>query len=80
MSTGRPHTFLCPVYRREKRMDEPRSRHRTEPTGRSRKRRGRGSVRWGHVAYEYQCSCGHVGWSRHPDLAVKAKQKDSDEE
>lgn len=24
------------------------------------------------TAYEYRCSCGHVGWSNHIDLARKA--------
>lgn len=80
--TGEPYWFRCAKGRRWDSLrwgDRP--RHVCTPTGKSRDltdvlRHGKhGFLRHGRVAYEYRCSCGHVGWSRHKDLAAMATRK-----
>jgi hypothetical protein len=45
--------------------------HHVTLTGRERPYRRKGVMgsRSTHVSREYRCSCGHVGWSNHVDLA-----------
>lgn len=71
---GQPHSFACAMCRKSMSFYENSCtvgrRYRT--TGRSRPRRSQGMNyrHWGKIAYEYEClDCGHVGWSRHPDVA-----------
>jgi hypothetical protein len=74
--TGCPIAFACAVARREKAADEllrrqPR-RHDVVLTGRERPARINRNARMDSVTREYRCSCGHVGWSRHIDLKLRA--------
>jgi hypothetical protein len=66
-----PNWFRCYVERRESRRWRPSVEHRVALTGRTRTRKtSRGhSGRSTLVVREYRCSCGHVGWSNHVDLA-----------
>jgi hypothetical protein len=42
-------------------------------TGRKRKvKSNKGGARVCQISREFRCSCSHVGWSRHIDLADKA--------
>jgi len=71
--TGQPITFRCWAERRERwqsfhRADD----HVMTMTGRSRPYHGHKGGRMTTTAYEYRCSCGHVGWSAHVDAARKA--------
>lgn len=64
--TGSPVWFRCANERRRIGVD-----HEIELTGRQRPyhpARAIGS-RSTFVSREYACSCGHVGWSNHVDLA-----------
>ena len=68
--TGQPIAFVCAARRREGyRGRSPAESHRVELTGRARKRYGRPGARMTNLFREYRCSCGHVGWSAHVDLA-----------
>jgi hypothetical protein len=70
---GQPLTFHCPACFV---MDKTRRTvGAVRLTGREKKRRSGGINHhgWGKVAYEYRCSCGHIGWSRHPDLERLAR-------
>lgn len=70
-----PIAFCCPVGRRNRRwrngellpVDE--RAHRITRTGRTRpnpsRNRGPRSLA---VEHEYDCSCGHHGWSRHSNI------------
>ena len=66
MSRGKPHFFKCFG---DGGGGEP---HLVERTGRTKANpsRKRGNY-WGDTTHEYRCkTCGHVGWSAHPDLVV----------
>jgi len=77
---GQPLTFFCARCRRSatyaRQYDDnhtDRVGRRYETTGRTRPQpcAGRRSNhhRWPETMYEYRClDCGHVGWSRHPDV------------
>ena len=70
--TGSPNWFRCWADRRTGR--HVRGHHEVSLTGRTRPfkpARGLGS-RSVLTAYEYRCSCGHLGWSAHVDLAYMA--------
>jgi hypothetical protein len=74
---GQPISFACAKCR--KRFDFFDNRctvgRSWKLTGRTRRQLGRGfNVHgWGKTAHEYEClDCGHVGWSRHPDVARRA--------
>lgn len=80
MPTGRPSFFRCAKCRKAE--GATRSEHPTVRkagwkwtlTGRKRAKRTGSTRRWAHAAYEYLClSCGHVGWSRHPDCYALAQ-------
>jgi hypothetical protein len=66
--TGSPVAFRCHVERSTLRRG---GEHRVKLTGRVRPYEPRGPMgsRSTFVAREYECSCGHVGWSNHIDLA-----------
>jgi hypothetical protein len=70
--TGSPHFFHCPVARRNRdyRTHRLPKGHIITLTGRTkpRDRGGRVGDRSTLVVREYQCSCGHIGWSNHVDL------------
>jgi rubredoxin len=77
---GQPLSFTCAKCRLTREHFE-RFEHSTdigrrfERTRRTRRQLSQGSNmhRWGNVAHEYRClDCGHVGWSRHPDVARRA--------
>lgn len=69
--TGSPTYFYCWKGRQTARFR--RDGHRVELTGRTRpyhsKRYSMLGTRSMSTSYEYRCSCGHVGWSNHADLA-----------
>lgn len=78
--TGSPVYFHCHRYRQlnYKTRNNPHDRdeHTVTLTGRTKpykvsKHRALGS-RSTRTLREYKCSCGHVGWSNHIDLAVMA--------
>jgi hypothetical protein len=74
-----PMWFECPVARRFYSADSGlqrvvRGTHHTARTGRTKPKPHRSDRRnTGHrtlgVYHEYRCSCGHVGWSSHVDVA-----------
>ena len=72
--TGYPLTFRCAKCKvgRDWRGGDQRGLN-YEPTGRARRpRRGLRGVRCASYEVEYCClDCGHVGWSKHIDLAGK---------
>lgn len=87
---GQPHSFACAKCRKShafydiitKRTSDTVGRRWTT-TGRTRKQRSQGMNyhHWGDVAYEYRClGCGHVGWSRHPSVAMvyRREQEEND--
>lgn len=65
--TGSPVWFRCYADRRGEGID-----HVVTLTGRTRpyesKRRSAMGFRSTNTAREYECSCGHTGWSNHVDL------------
>lgn len=70
--TGSPITLVCPVARRNRdpwTYALPRG-HALTRTGRSRLRAPSGALgsRSMLVAYEYDCTCGHHGWTNHVDV------------
>lgn len=48
--------------------------HKTALTGKWRKRKFCVGVRSALVEVQYECDCGHVGWSNHVDLVRRAKR------
>lgn len=81
--TGQPNWFGCTqcrkhwyTYSRTNGAYGHRHGHVDEVTLTGRVRKvpaGRGGQRVTFTRYEYRCEhCGHVGWSRHIDLAYKA--------
>ena len=74
--TGSPGWFRCHDERRG--LGDPSGKnHTVKLTGRSKPyhaKRMLGS-RSDFVTREYECSCGHVGWSNHIDLAYRAGEK-----
>lgn len=76
---GSPVWFHCWQARRYSGYD--RGGHRVELTGRTRPHRKKKGSAMGsrsvHTSYEYRCSCGHVGWSNHADLARMANDTEA---
>jgi len=74
--TGSPTWFMCAVERRE---PKNRRKHSVRLTGRTKPYRpSAGSalgLRSTLTSREYECSCGHVGWSNHSDLARAATEE-----
>jgi len=71
--TGQPHTFRCSKCRL-RRTGRPRGYvHEVDPTGRVRSSNtGIGGPCVAGSRYQYRCTCcGHLGWSRHLQLARK---------
>lgn len=70
---GSPVSFQCHACRSTLRSRSVASRHTFTLTGRSRPYRAKAYSALGSrstlVSREYRCSCGHVGWSNHVDLA-----------
>ena len=63
--TGYPLTFRCAKCRRYQFVVTG----KTKPL--SARQRGMGHPRATNRRHEYKClSCGHVGWSRHSDMAT----------
>jgi hypothetical protein len=67
--TGSPVWFRCFNERRGIGID-----HEITLTGRTRPYRPKRMIgsRSEFTSFEYECSCGHVGWSNHKDLARMA--------
>lgn len=75
---GQPLSFACSKCRKSRGFynhETRRSSHHIGRhymlTGKTRKQRSQGSNvhHWPDTAYQYKClGCGHVGWSRHPDV------------
>lgn len=75
--TGVPVMHRCAMWRRiywRSRTAVDDRQHQVELTGLIRKPKGngKGHVRKSVLEFEYQCKCGHVGWSNHKDLERKA--------
>jgi hypothetical protein len=68
-STGSPVYFRCYRVRRTEGLD-----HEITLTGRTRPYRPKRMIgsRSEFTSFEYRCSCGHIGWSNHRDLARMA--------
>lgn len=70
---GSPNVFMCHAQRMQwHEHRDPDSDHVVTLTGKKRKvyrsiytRRG---PRSSDVSRQYECSCGHIGWSNHMDL------------
>ena len=85
MARGQQALFGCSVCRREWYMNGQRGESNlnrgqiddVDLTGRVKSvPPGRGGMRVCFTRYEYKCrGCGHVGWSRHIDLARLADDK-----
>ena len=81
--TGSPNFFQCGAYRREnyrtRRGLDYRREHTVKLTGRTKPYnppRALGS-RSTFTSYEYECTCGHVGWSNHIELAAMAGDEEA---
>ena len=71
--TGQPNWFRCSKCRSTVSGSRGGWANDVELTGRKQRFVGKGGARVTHIRREYRCgSCGHVGWSRHIDLADKA--------
>lgn len=74
--TGSPMYFHCAKFTRLsfRERDITREPHTVTLTGRTKPRPhdGRRGPRSTDTYREYKCSCGHVGWSAHIDLAKRA--------
>ena len=79
--TGQPITFKCPkCIRLMGWRDTGRRGFKYEATGKVRPltsdQRGRGGSRLVHFRVQFIClECGHVGWSRHKDVARELKAR-----
>jgi hypothetical protein len=70
---GSPLYFKCPVLAKVWPRDSiDRDRHEWKPTGRfkpAKHNRGHGKgTRQEWFRIEYECKCGHIGWSTHMDM------------
>ncbi len=79
--TGSPLNFRCWYCRRQETCQDFKSDrgwgNRVVRTGFS-KMTGRGSPRHNDLALQYRClDCGHVGYSKHKDLARKVEKADA---
>lgn len=79
---GSPVFFHCAKFRREGYKWRDSREHVIELTGRSKpyyagKSHALGQ-RSSYKTREYRCSCGHVGWSNHVDLARMAGEDKRD--
>ena len=68
-----PFAFLCPAGRRERWRDRnhrmPPGHERIVRTGRTKPNPSRNiGPRTLNTLHEFECQCGHVGWSRHVDI------------
>ena len=72
--TGQPLHFRCWRCRRSRRRVGG-TFDRVSFTGRVRRYRGGAGCRTALMAVQYQCDCGHVGWSRHKDLVRRAARE-----
>ena len=67
--TGEPITFRCHKERLGSDYARGMRQHWCRRTGRIKPYRPSSQgIRTMHTAYEYRCSCGHVGWSAHRDV------------
>lgn len=67
--TGRPISFMCHKLRRSRWRDSiDFDFHRVVRTGRVRGDPSKNYHRKLTGSVEYQCRCGHVGWTTHPDI------------
>lgn len=74
---GSPVAFRC--HRERDSLRSVKGEHRIRLTGRQRRYRVKKysalGIRSDLVSRQYVCSCGHVGWSNHVDLARLAGEK-----
>lgn len=71
--TGQPYWFRCSQCRSTVRGSDGGWAGDVDLTGRRRPHRGKVGARITSIDREYACrSCGHVGWSAHLDLCIKA--------
>lgn len=79
--TGHPITFKCPkCIRQFGWRSGPRRGYNYEVTGKVRPlttaQQGYGGLRVVRFRVQFKClDCGHVGWSRHRDVACKLQQR-----
>lgn len=75
---GHPMSFMCTRLRRvpwAQRTNPIRDDHEVTRTGRtkpnpSRRLQGRALA----TLHEYRCTCGHVGWTSHPDVMLHPQE------
>jgi len=77
---GQPYSFVCAKCRKSsiRKVFFSTIGERVRLTGKTRKQRSQGMNyhNWGDVAYQYEClTCGHIGWTRHPDIAHRHKHE-----
>lgn len=91
MPTGQPHFFRCTRCNRRQSMAPGRHPRNTQGawgeggfakdcvlTGRKRETRSTFGGNMDRYEREYRCStCGHVGWSRHPQLRDHGKKDEA---
>ncbi len=72
--TGQPYWFRCTKCRSTLNASRGGFAGDVDLTGRKRRvKSNKGGARVTPIMREYRCrNCGHVGWSRHIDLAKKA--------
>lgn len=78
MPTGKPHSFKCSKARGDRRLiqlpsggytTEQREGHNVKRTGKSKPNPSHNTRGfWLHNLFEYKCSCGHTGWTAHPNI------------
>jgi len=79
--TGIPLFFRCAAARKDRRGWRVQS-HTVKLTGKSKPTDRLGGIRNSKRSRQYECACGHVGWSKHVDLerleaSVKASKGDA---
>jgi hypothetical protein len=75
--SNHPHD-LGQWYEDVERTHAERDRHVVKLTGKTKPTpQGKGHPRKSWTTYQYECSCGHVGWSSHKDLERMATKLSS---
>lgn len=73
--TGYPIRFHCPAWRAQYPRPDA-CCHEVTLTGRvKRMKLGNGHPRKSWTAFEYDCGCGHTGWSSHRNLEDRAARE-----
>lgn len=71
MAIGRPHYFKCSKARGVSSLfaEQTKNYHKVTRTGKTKPNPSRSTGGFSlHTLYEYTCTCGHVGWTSHPQI------------